>query len=441
MLKRTLFTALITTSILVPLSIGAGAAEARTSGQRPALVITNDPLPPEQQNKIISEESQYPNITPAQVTGESYFADAPGTVVGQRIDELRNELFSLQGAVAKLSEELSALENNGRNRAAEYYASVATINTQLQAGTTPGNPRLVKRLDVARTSLDGLSENISQLNDLARRVSDAAALSAFLLESSRAAYSLSGAIEEDHERLAELEDAVNSTVVVIDRLLNNVNDDITRTVAYMGTERENMRTLSLAITTGNLFGPSLSNRPFANAQQAAFAPDPLAAVTAPLPSAYSSGAYGSSYTPAGIPATVYPDLPAPSSPAYNTAPSYTPSAAYAAPAPVTQDAVPGGPRALVKIRFDRADVPYEQPVYMAVNEALSRYPGAKFQVVAIHPSTGNAAKTAIESTRARRNAEKVLRSLKQMGIELDRIDLSYTPSAEATTNEVHIYVR
>jgi hypothetical protein len=96
---------------------------------------------------------------------------------------------------------------------------------------------------------------------------------------------------------------------------------------------------------------------------------------------------------------------------------------------------------LVKIRFDRANVAYEQPVYMAVNEALQRYPNARFELVAVHPAGVNTAEGAIESTRARRNAEKVLRSLTQMGLTMDRIDMSYMPSNEATSSEVHLYVR
>lgn len=96
---------------------------------------------------------------------------------------------------------------------------------------------------------------------------------------------------------------------------------------------------------------------------------------------------------------------------------------------------------LVKIKFDRNDVNYEEPVYVAVNEALQRYPDAHFDLVAVHPTNGNAAEVAIESTKARRNAEKVLRTLTQMGLPLDHIDLSHKESAEAATNEVHLYVR
>ncbi|PJF20461.1 MAG: hypothetical protein CUN56_16060 [Phototrophicales bacterium] len=102
---------------------------------------------------------------------------------------------------------------------------------------------------------------------------------------------------------------------------------------------------------------------------------------------------------------------------------------------------PVSPRPLVVIRFDDPNVEYEQAVYMAVNEALDRYPDAQFELVAVTPTQGNAAKVAIETTRARRNAEKVLRSLTQMGLTSDRIILSSLSNDQIDSNEVHLYIR
>jgi hypothetical protein len=212
---------------------------------------------------------------------------------------------------------------------------------------------------------------------------------AFLLEETRAAFGLSGAVEEDHVFLAELEDSINATIVAIERVLNNVNDDITRTSTYLSSERNNLRTLALAVSNGDLYGKSLSSRPFSNV--------------------------GS----------------------FQTASASQSDVISAAPQP----AVLSGPRPLAKIRFDSANVNYEQPIYMAVNEALERYPNAMFDLVAVHPTRGNAAEVAIESTRARRNAERVLRTITQMGVPLERVNLSYSESAEAATNEVHLYIR
>lgn len=395
------------------LTLAGSPALAATPNQPPALVITNEPLPADLRSKVYSTPRQAPQTYPQQVLGPQYYRDGTETIVGRKVDGLRSELFDLQGKVAALSEALANLEITGQHQAAEYYASVATISTQLQSGTTPGNPRLINKLNIARNNLERLSSNIANLNDLAVDISGAASMSSFLLESARATYGLSGAIEEDHVRLAQLEDAVNNTVVVIDRLLNNANDDITRTTAYLATERDNLRTLSLAINTGDLFGKSLSNRPFSNVEKANFTP-------------VAASSYGGVMQQPGDSMGTLDDQMAQ-------------QAAFAMPGAAT--GVPESPRPLVKIRFDRPDVSYEQPVYMAVNEALNRYPNARFELVAVHPSNGNAAEVAIESTRSRRNAERVLRSLTEMGLTMDRIDLSYTPSAEATTNEVHLYIR
>ncbi len=365
-------------SVFATDALAQGGAAVRP----PALIISDAPLPPDVHQRVYQHPSVAPKISADELTGSSYF-DPEETIVGRKVEELRNELFNLQGGIAALSERLATLESDGQATSAEYYSNVATISTQLQSGTTPGNPRLVKRLAAAQIGLEALAGNVARLNGLAVEISHVASLASFLLEASRATYSLSGAIEEDHVRLAQLEDAINNTIVVIDRLLNNVNDDISRTAAYLNSERGNLRTLSLAITQGDLYGKSLANRPF------------------------------SGLGPAGM--------------------SHA-SAAGKAVAPPT-------PRPLVKIRFDRPNVAYEQPVYLAVSEAIDRFPTARFELVAVHPSAGNAAQVAIESTRARRNAEKVLRTLTQMGLPLDRVDLSYTPSPDAKTNEVHLYIR
>jgi len=378
--RAVLFMAAFSVSMLTLGALHDGAAQ---SARTPALTVTNDPLPPDLQSRLYTKPARVPDITMERVLGNDYF-EGGQTVVGRKVESLRKELQTLQGNVVQLSERLASAQTNGQSQAAEYYANVATISTQLQAGTTPGNPRLIKRLSVARNSLESLAGSVAMLNDLALEISGASSMSGFLLESVRTTYTLSGAVEEDHVNLSQLEDNINAMAVAIERLQNNVNDDITRTVSYLSTERNNLRTLALAITTGDMIGKSLSNRPFSSAQPANFT---------------NQGGVVQS-----APGTV-------------------------------------APRPLVKIRFDRANVAYEQPVYMAVNEALQRYPNARFELVAVHPSGVNTAEGAIESTRARRNAEKVLRSLTQMGLTMDRIDMSYMPSNEASTSEVHLYVR
>lgn len=363
-----------------------------TRKQNSALVITNDPLPPSLRNSVYSRPKKMPEITRRDVTGDSYFVPTD-TQVGAKVRSLQNDLISLQNEVGALAAEVDSLQASGENQSAQYYALVATVNTQLQAGTPPGNPRLEARIVDAQMALEDLADNVTQMNRLAVRASNAASQAMFLQESIRAAYNLTGGVEEDHVHLAQLEDYTYNTSVIIERILNNANDDITRTSAYLSTERNNLRTLSVAVTNGDLYSKNLSNRPFSNVE--AFGGARLASVD-------SADSMGS---------------------------------------PLIERVPLAGPRALVKIKFDRPDVNYEQQLYIAVSEALQRYPDARFDLVAVHPTEGNAAKVAIESTRARRNAERVLRSLTQIGLPADRVDLSYSKSNEAKVNEVHLYVR
>ncbi|MFQ5783971.1 MAG: hypothetical protein ACE5H8_04010, partial [Alphaproteobacteria bacterium] len=263
-----------------------------------------------------------------------------------------------------------------------YYAIVAAISARLQIGTTPGNPVLVTQWNTAQSELDRILTDIAALNTLANDVAAQSAMSAYLLESVNAAYGLSGAVEEDHRHLAKVEDEVNRTVVLIDRLLAEINDTIARQTSYVNNERRNLTSLSLAIKNGELFGPPLAGRAFAAAVQPASANRDLAGV----------------------------------------------------PGAETREP-------LVVIRFDRRDVPYQQALYNAVSQALERRPSAGFDVVAVAPNKGTPAEVALKTNQSKRSAEKVFRSLTEMGLPGDRLTLSATTSAGVQTNEVHVYVR
>lgn len=361
---------------------------------RPSLVVTSEPMnitPPAPQN-YYPQPTRAPEVTPDQLLGNNYYQPAE-TLVSRKISELRGDLLSLQGRIRGLSEKLNVLDKENQALSAEYYASTATISTQLQSGTTPGNPRLVQRLNVAQQNIEALAQNMADLNTLAVEIANLASVSSFLLEAVRSTYTLSGAVEEDHVLLSQLEDQINSTIVSVDRLLNQVNDDITRLATYLGTERNNVRTLALGVTNGDLYGKSLSNRPFSRAGLSSIRP-----------------------TGAASPASGAPQL-------------------------TNAQTRPSTPKPLAKIRFDKANVDYEQAVFIAVSDAMQRYPEGQFELVAVHPTRGNAAQVAIESTKARRNAERVLRSLTQMGLPLNTVDLSYRPSEGAKTNEVHLFIR
>jgi hypothetical protein len=319
------------------------------------------------------------NFNPPPVTAGS----PTGTYVGARISQLRGELQRLQAQISTQNVQLQSIRQLTTAHAQTYHNMVGNINSRLQVGTTPGNPLLVNQWNLAQTSLAQVESDIAQMNTLANAVAGTSTLSAYLLETTRAAYGLSGAVDEDHRQLAILEDEVNRTVVLIDRLLNELSEDVSRQSNYLSAERTNLTTMALAIKNGELLGSSLGNRAYAAAAPSAssgFAPSPMA----------SSG---------------------------------------------------GVRRPLVVIRFDRAQVDYEQPLYNAVSRALQRRPNAMFDLVAVAPNSGNAARSALDGNQSKRNAERVLRSLSDMGLPLDRVRLSALSSNTASTNEVHLYVR
>lgn len=317
---------------------------------------------------------QFTPPTPGQPTG---------TFVGQKVDQLRQDLARLQDSVRTQNGSLQQLRQQTIQNALNYHSTVAQIESRLQIGTTPGNPQLVDAWSQAQRELELVNGDIGLMNGLANRVSADAALSTYLLESVRAAYGLSGAVEEDHRQLAVLEDDTNQTVVMVDRLLTELSDDIRRQSIYVGTERQDLNTMAVAIKHGELFGTSLANRT--------------------------------------IPQT---------------------GGGFAAPAAAPRAATPtAGRRPLVVIRFDRPNVQYEQPLYSAVSRALERRPDAVFDVVAVSPQSSSAGRAALDTNAARRNAQGVLRALTDMGLPTSRVALSATTAGDAETNEVRIFVR
>ena len=110
-------------------------------------------------------------------------------------------------------------------------------------------------------------------------------------------------------------------------------------------------------------------------------------------------------------------------------------------APLFAEASVAGREALVVIRFVTDDVAYQDALYQAVSAALDRKPDALFDLVAVAPSAGTSGEVAINSSKVKRHAEDVLRSLSEMGLPADRLTLSAITSADVEVNEVRLYVR
>ena len=301
-----------------------------------------------------------------------------GTQAGQKIDDLRGDLRRLQGLLSAHNDQLQTTRGAARESAGAYHSLAVALNARLQAGTAPGGPEAVAQWHRAQVAINKVGESITSLNALSNESASTSALAAFLLESTRAAFEMRGTVEEDRRQLAVLEDEVGKTVVVVDRLLDELNEDIARAQNYYAAERSTLTAMQTAMGNGEYVGGSLAGR----------------AHGVPAP------------PPAGGAATLV-----------------------------------GQRQPLVVIRFNQPKVDYEQALFDVVSRALERRPNAAFDLVAVAPSAGSAAQVSLATGKSRRRAEGVLRSLTGMGLPADRLTLSATSSPSAQVNEVHLYVR
>jgi len=330
-----------------------------------------------------SNQNQQPSIGTGNFEPSGVTQGQPtGTFVGEKVVELRNELQRLQEQIFQHNGELQKMRVELVTNSQRFHGTIAAVNARLQVGTTPGNPILVQQFKSAQNDLDRLTEDIALINELASRIGNSSTMSSFLSESAQASFSISGAIDEDHRQLAILEDEVNRTDVLIDRLLTEVTNDVRRQTNYVTTERSNLNLVSTGIKSGEIFGGSLINVALANA-----------------------GSVGGMGLSAGAPIDT------------------------------------SGRRPLVIIRFDRPKVSYEQALYNAVSRVLEKQPDALFDMVSVAPNTGGEARISLNSNKARRHSGNVLRTLVEMGLPPERVAVSAKVSGEARTSEVHLYLR
>ena len=148
--------------------------------------------------------------------------------------------------------------------------------------------------------------------------------------------------------------------------------------SYIANEQSNLQTLSLAITNGELYGTSLANRYMA---------------------------------------------------ASNSKPFQDPEKTK-----VKKN------RPLVTIKFDIADLSYEQGLYTALANALETQQNAHFHLISVAPGGGSAPDIALASQQGQRYTNKVFKSMVDIGIPAELISISSTTDLKKTVHEVQVFV-
>ena len=299
------------------------------------------------------------------------------TYVGERIIEMRDEYQSLDNEVSTKLENFENLRLSGISSAEVYHSTVAAISARLQIGTTPGNPVLLNQYERAQTELAEVGAQGQMLVDLGNQIALLNTRISYLRDQTRSAKRLRGAVDQDHRNLSYLQDDIKRRTVDVVRLLQDLNETIRRRDIYLAAERRRLTQLASAIAVGESFGLGLG----------------------PLKS---------------LPVSDEDDIEEKRS-----------------------DNLSGNPIAILKIK--EQSTKFNQGLFGAVSAALERAPDAKFTLVAVSSSAGNASEKAERAASAREKAGTVISSLISMGMPADRLTVTELALADIEDTEVRVY--
>lgn len=303
------------------------------------------------------------------------------TPTGARITQFRSDLAQLQQAAIELNLRHKQLHADAEASTASYRLTLGSMKTMQEGGAKRDDPAMVEAWHRAHAQLQTVGADLDQMNVVSSNVVNNVAFSAYLLQSIRGAKAAGDANDEDRRQLEILEDAAAKTARSLDMLLAALSAELPRHGHFVGIERANL------------------------------------AQTAPAGATVAAG----------------------SAPAAQSAPPGTP--AKASPPAGAPGAGLSSGRPFVVIRFDDPNVDYEPQLYDAVNAALGRLPNVAFDLVAVAAPGGTPEEATQNADAARFNANKVMRSLLNMGLPPDRISLSQVTDPNIQGNEVHLYVR
>jgi hypothetical protein len=308
-----------------------------------------------------------------------------GTSAGLRIGQFRSDLVQLQQSAIAQLQRGAQLQADMEANVSGYQTTVAALKPGQQAGTADAAGAWQR----AQAQWRALSTTLDQMNELSGAVAKNVAYAAYLLESIRAAGTAPDAVEEDHRQLQVLERSTAQTSQSLDRLLLGLRQDVLRQSHFLGAEGAKLA--QMAPAGGGVASTGIS--------PPAPAPQPL---------------------------TQEPEVQS-----------------------VPQSAPPAGPagaglasgRPFVVIPFEDPAIQYEQQLYEAVSAALARSPNVAFDLVAVTPAGGTPEEDALNSEAAQANANRVMRTLLDMGLPADRISMTQMTDPNVQRNEVHLYVR
>jgi len=190
----------------------------------------------------------------------AYDTGPTGTFVGGKINQFRADLSSIQNAISSHNNDFLRFKDLVDEQTSVYQGLSSAIRSRLQIGTTPGNPILVGQWNDAQRALEDIQNNVNNLQIVNNRVTADAALITHLKNAIDSSFFISGAIDEDHNQLKVLKDDVQRTSVLYARLMDELEQKISREIMILNDERQYMKKLAEDVETGK-FGSRVSSPP------------------------------------------------------------------------------------------------------------------------------------------------------------------------------------
>ncbi len=309
----------------------------------------------------------------------AYDTGPTGTFVGGKINQFRADLSSIQNAISSHNNDFLRFKDLVDEQTSVYQGLSSAIRSRLQIGTTPGNPILVGQWNDAQRALEDIQNNVNNLQIVNNRVTADAALITHLKKAIDSSFFISGAIDEDHNQLKVLNDDVQRTSVLYARLMDELEQKISREIMILNDERQYMKMLAEDVEVGK-FGGRVSSPPTTSS---------------------------------------------------NTKEQSKPKSIDTVNiAPLNYD------NAILVIKFDDTNFDYSTALFESISNALEQMPSANFEVVAVSPTGG-----ASFSDKARQRASEVFGKIVEMGVPSERMSLTSSNSTTAQAEEVHIYLK
>ena len=305
-----------------------------------------------------------------------------GTFVGQRVTAFRQELNLISQAQKSNERELEKINTNISNNANLYQKTVSNVETKLQAGTTPGNPNMYAMLQQAQGNVQTMFANANALENLSAKTSDTLTSVTYLENAISAAFSISGAVDEDHKQLRELQNEAMTIAQKAAALNENVSGAANFQQQSAIQASQEIDGLRESVKSGSNTGAVVSRPVIMHRTTKPVVSSQVKRISRPL-------TFNKQVSVGNLP--------------------------------------------LFSVRFADKNVDYKEGLSTAIKSALNRKPNTVFEIVAVSNS-----KTKAE---AQEHAARIFNEFVSMGANAASINLNAKLNEKSTVSEVQIFVK